>query len=288
MKSNCLILGSSGFVGSSIAKNINFKKKFKLLKYNSKNLNILSKNKISNLFKKKLISSVVIYAAGKHRLYGDTIKIKKNNIKIFKNFLSLIDKYKPKKIIFLSTVEIYGSNKRKKKITEESKINPLNNYAGGKLIQENILKKICKKNRVDFSILRMPGVYGKCDKGISIVSKIFNSFNGKKFILNGSGNEKRDYLYIGNLINLLFKLSTMLKTPKTINVVSGKSFSINQIIKIIEKKLNKKRNITFNNCSSDFKYFDLKFNTKKLKKNKLDNIIKPLNKNISNYIKLND
>lgn len=288
MKSNCLIIGSSGFIGSSISKNKDFKKKFNLLKYNSKNLNISSKKKISDLFKKKLVNSIVIYTAGKHRLYGDTIKIKKNNIKIFNNFLSLIYKFKPKKIIFLSTVEIYGSNKRRNKISEESKINPLNNYAAGKLIQEKNLKKVCTKNRVDYSILRMPGVYGKRDKKTSVVSKIFKSFYGKKFILNSSGKDKRDYLYIVDLVKLLFKLSIMIKMPKIINAVSGKSFSISQIIKIIERKLNKKGNIAFNNHSLNYKSFDLKFNIKKLRKYNLSNIIRPLNTNIKNYIKFND
>ena len=76
----------------------------------------------------------------------------------------------PNKIIFLSTVEVYGDKKRLK-INEKSSLNPLNLYAEGKLFQEKELKKFSKKNKINFNILRLPGFYGKDDKN-SIISKM--------------------------------------------------------------------------------------------------------------------
>ena len=85
--------------------------------------------------------------------------------------------------------------KKKKRISENSETKPLNNYAYGKLIQENIVKKYCKKNRVEYCILRLPGVYGKRDKNTSVVSKIFNSSRKKILIYMVQVMKKRLFIY---------------------------------------------------------------------------------------------
>ena len=288
MKKNCLIIGSTGFIGSSIVRDNFFKKRYNLIKYNRKNLSLLNKEKTTKSLKKQIFGSIIIFTAGKHRLYGDTKTIKNYNIKILNDFVSYLKKCTPQKFFFLSTVEVYGSKKRKKKISENSETKPLNNYAHGKLVQESILKKYCKRNKVEYCILRLPGVYGKRDKNTSVVSKIFNSFGRENFNLYGTGNEKRDYLYIKDLIQLIFQLSIRKKIPKLINVVSGKSFSIKQIIEIFEKKTKMKINLTTSKDLKKSNNFDLNFDTKKLKKFNLQNIIKPFNKNIMRYKKFND
>ena len=61
--------------------------------------------------------------------------------------------------------------------------------------------------------MRLPGVYGKRDKNTSVVSK-FLILLGENFNLYGTGNEKRDYLYIKDLIQLIFQLSIRKKNTK--------------------------------------------------------------------------
>ena len=286
MKQNFLIIGSSGFIGSSICNNDQFKRKYNIIGYNSKNLNLLKKN-FSKSFKKNLTGSTVIFTAGKHRLYGDTVRDKKKNIMILKNFCSNLKKYKPERIVFLSTVEVYGSKKRNRKISEKSKTAFLNNYSCGKLCQEKILKKVCFENSIDYVILRLPGVFGKKDKNFSIVSKIYNSQKNKKFILYGRGEELRDYLYINDFIIFLFKLLQIKKIPKLINVISGKSFSINKIVKILLKNSKKSIEFEFQKNFSNIKKFDLVFNNRKIKKIKLSKYIRPFNQCVDDYLKFN-
>lgn len=286
MKQNFLIVGSSGFIGSSICNNDQFRGKYNLIRYNSKNLNLLKKN-FSNSFKKNLTGSIVIFTAGKHRLYGDTVKDKKKNIMILKNFCLNLKKYKPERVVFLSTVEVYGFKTRNMKISERSKTACSNNYSNGKLYQEKIFKKVCLENSIDYVILRLPGVFGKKDKNFSIVSKIYNSQKNKKFILFGKGQELRDYLYIYDFIIFLFQLLKLKKIPKLINVISGKSFSINKIVKILIR--NSKKNIEFEYQKNfrNIKKFDLVFNNKKLKTIKLSKYIRPFNLCVDDYLKFN-
>ena len=77
---NIVIIGSSGFVGSNLIKKI---KNHHLKKINSKNLDLLDKKKTLKKLPKILKNSKIIFSAGKHRKYGDTIALKK---KKFNNF----------------------------------------------------------------------------------------------------------------------------------------------------------------------------------------------------------
>ena len=206
------------------------KKKIKCIYLSTKNFDLtkITKTKIKKYFKK---NSIVIYAAGKHRKFGDTVELRDYNIRIFNNFLINVDNKIIDKIIFLSTVEVYG-DKKKLKISEKSSLNPLNLYADGKLSQELELKKFSKKNKINFNILRLPGFYGKDDKN-SIISKMYLFLKKRlkiKFITNG--NELRDYVFIDDLVKIinLFVENENKKFYRIFNIVQGKSFKIKKYL----------------------------------------------------------
>ena len=181
---------------------------------------------------------------------------------MFRNFISSCTISPPKKIIFLSTVEVYGS-KNKQKIDEDTKLNPDNNYANGKIIQEKRLVQFCQKNKVKYYILRLPGFYGKKDNS-SIIYKIISKIKNKdKFNWNTNGRELRDYIYIDDLVLIIKKFIFNSNYKHGIyNVVNGKSFSIRFYINIISKLLKIKKKIYYTKSKSGF---DLRFDTSKLK-----------------------
>ena len=114
-KKKLILIGYTGFVGKAIFFSSKFEKKFKIYGYNSKNFNLEFNKKINKNLKNKIKNSILIFTAGKHRIYGDSKKLQKYNEKIFKNLLKILITNKPKKIIFLSTVEVYGKPKKSKK-----------------------------------------------------------------------------------------------------------------------------------------------------------------------------
>lgn len=260
MKNNIILIGSSGFVGRNVKKFF-LKKKIKCIYLSTKNFNLskIKKKTFKEIFIK---NSVIIYAAGKHRKFGDTIKLKNYNIKIFKNLLDNLKNSLPKKIIFLSTVEVYGK-KKKSQINESSKLNPLNLYAKGKLIQERELKKFSKKNKINYNILRLPGFYGKDDKN-SIISKLYSHLqNEEKIYFKTDGSELRDYIYINDLVKIiyLFIKNYQRNYNGIFNIVQGKSYKLKQYLFILKKNLNSKKDLVF----GKEKGFDLKFNNQKLR-----------------------
>ena len=170
--------------------------------------------------------------------------------------------------------------KKVKKINEKSELKPVNNYSKGKINIEKRLILEAKKHKFEYLVLRLPGIFGKNDKNISIISKLYNSFYNKKFYLNGTGNQKRDYLYINDLIMILFKLSTNSIKNTILNIVSGKSYSLNQIIKFLQQNIKKDPKIIYIKTK---KQYDLNFNNSVLKKINLEKYINNLADNINHY-----
>lgn len=109
-----------------------------------------------------------------------------------------------KKFIFLSTIKVNGENTNNvNPITRESAKKPEDHYAKSKSFGEEILNEIKKKTNMSIVIIRIPIVYGPnvkanfkkllwiVDKGIPL------PFGGIK--------NKRSYLYIKNLVALIYE-----------------------------------------------------------------------------------
>ena len=155
---NILLTGSEGFIGSNV-KSILVKNKFKVYclvrkkKKNSKNIFYIKKNFLN----KKC--DVVIHCAAKS---PENNKFHRNdyneNISITKKIIKYSLKYKPKKIIFLSSLSVHGKI-ISKKVNESTKILNPDLYGKSKLFCEKMLKKLSDK--VSIVSIRLPGVIGK-------------------------------------------------------------------------------------------------------------------------------
>ncbi len=280
MTKKITLIGSSGFIGNDIKKKLLINK-FEVFDPNSKQMNLLNPKHLKK-FSKKFINSTVIYCAGKHKQYGDTVDIMINNILGMKNLLEVLNPKNIDQFIFLSSAEVYGKIYKKIKISENTGVNPENNYSLSKFAQEIILKKFFRNELKKLIILRLPGIYGPDDNNTSIVSKIVkNISNDEYFNLTSSGDDLRDYVYVGDLSEILLKIinSKRLNIDNNIlNICSGEIISINKLINLIEKlyikrlkikkdkMINKTTNIIFkkNNFLINKKFTKLNSNIKKL------------------------
>lgn len=166
---------------------------------------------------------------------------------MIENVLLSIDR-NIKKFVFLSTIEVYGKNIKKKLLSENSITRPFSYYGKGKLKIERLLKKNIENKKL--IILRLPGIFGGKGNYPGIIDKIIFCIKNKKaFTMYSRGNELRDYVYCKDIPKIIkFILSNKFVSQKTnlINFVKGRSLSINEIIKIIETYLNKKLMLKFN------------------------------------------
>jgi len=158
------------------------------------------------------------------------------------NILNLASHINVDSLVFSSTSSVYGGNKNSSKETDN--LNPISPYANSKLLAEKICKLYSISNNLNVSILRYFTVYGEAGRpDMSILRFIDNIFNGNPITIYGDGNQERDFTYIEDVCDATFK-SSRLVDFNILNIGNSKPVKLNDIVNIIEKKLNKKAKIT--------------------------------------------
>jgi UDP-glucose 4-epimerase len=147
-----------------------------------------------------------------------------------------------KKFIFASTAAVYGDYKTIFKEIDRTK--PINNYGFSKLKFE---KYLVKKKKIKHVILRFFNVTGKYyidsnkfNKNDSVILKLFKTYkkNINKFYISTNKlnqSTKRDFIHIIDLIKIIEKTINLKKNFLTLNCGYGKSISILKIVEGFEK-----------------------------------------------------
>ena len=267
-----LIIGGSGFVGSSVVDSAVNKK---LIKKKINEIFVLSR---SNKSKQKKYRHVKITYINDNILNVKKIPqidyiiycLKNTDIKIsnnyFNKFLKLLKTLKNKpNILFTSSGAVYGKNNNKKKVSEKEKIDTkaINNfegykkkYAKEKLFIEKKFKDLATKN-YNVSIARCFTFIGKNIVRYNYaISDLINAANNKNnIILNSQIDVFRSYMHSDDLSNWLI---TILKNSNTkcpiYNVGSDKVINLKNLTKKIGIMSNKKISIKIKK-SNKFDYY---------------------------------
>ena len=262
-----LITGGCGYVGSAIChllKNqyeitvldnlINgdtklLPPKVKFIKSNINNINYLKK-KIKQKF------DLVIHCAAYVDARESDIKPQKylkNNYLDAKKFLDFCLELGIKNFILSSTCVVYANTKLK--VNEKSKIGPVSTYGISKYKLENYLKKISKKNDINYVILRYFNVAGADpDLKYGIISKknkslikvcCKNYLKNKNITIYGNnfpspdGTTIRDYIHIKDLAIIHKKIFLKMKSGiknMIFNCGYGNGYSTFEIANYFVKK----------------------------------------------------
>ena len=227
MKHIC-ITGYNSFIGKNFYKK--YKKTFKIIPY---------KHNINNLIKiKKFINTKkithIINFAGLSRLKCEDNRIEclNTNYKSIKKIINYLNKLNNKPhFIFISTSHVY--NYSKTKLKETSKTNPKNRYAEIKLKSENYIKK----NYKNYTILRLFNIYGPNQPKNYFIPDIKEKIKKGKIIK--IDKSIRDFIHVSE-VSKIIKFVINKNITKTLNVGSGKGYSLIKIVKYFSKKLKKK------------------------------------------------
>ena len=138
--------------------------------------------------------------------------------------------------IFISSCAVYGdsSNSAEDKICQ-----PVSMNGHTKLFNEELVKNFCLANKINYLILRVFNTFGG-DDHFSVVQKIINCAQEKKcFTLVNEGVSERDFIHVGDVAKILGQLLKLDLKNETINVGSGNSVRIIDIVKAVESKYGK-------------------------------------------------
>lgn len=289
------IVGGLGFIGTNLYKYLKTKKlKVKILdnhkvkknyKYiNKKDIIYCDIRTLSKLKKKLQNFEFIVNLAGQTGVLESNQKPNyciSQNIIGFSNILNIVKKIKKKiKIINASTGgAIYGDSS--KSSTETSDKFPISYYGLSKKFNEDLSNVFFKLYKIETINLRFSNVYGEYSlhKKSFIHSCIKNVLSKKKTNIFGDGRQTRDFIYVQDLVKLIYKSFNL--PHGSYNVASGKSFSVNQILDIM---MNINKNFKYNYKKKNLtEVRDVNINNSKIKKIlKLNsNFFTPLNKGIS-------
>jgi UDP-glucose 4-epimerase len=154
-----------------------------------------------------------------------------------------------KRVIYSSSSSVYGET-TSLPTSEQEKTKPISPYGLQKLIGEEYCKLFSRCYGIETVNLRYFNVYGERQPlsgdyclamGIFINQKI----NGKPITIVGDGEQKRDFTYVGDVVeaNILAMKSKSVGNGESINIGNGDNRSINCIADLIggEKKFIEER-----------------------------------------------
>jgi len=274
-----LVTGGAGYIGSHICKNLyrkglepivfdnlsNGHKKFvkwgDLVVGDLKNFKDLSKLDKFNF--KGVIHLASNIEVGES--YKNPSKFYKNNIAGFINLIDFVLKKKIRNFIFSSTAAVYGEP-GEKKIKENFITNPISPYGKSKLYVEKMLEDYSNIFGINFCSFRYFNASG-ADEEMEIgelhnpethlIPNLIEACENKKFfkIFGNNYNTKdgtcmRDYVHVSDIaeahvIGLRKLIKNKMRKINYINLGSGKSYSVLEVLEEVQKFKKKKINFKF-------------------------------------------
>jgi GlcNAc-P-P-Und epimerase len=238
---NILVTGGSGFIGTNLVTD--------LLK-EGHNVTIYDKQKsetypdlciVADIRDKEQLTrsmrgiEVVYHLAAEHRddvlptsLYYEV------NVGGAENIVYALKKNNIKRLIFTSTVAVYGLNSGEP--SENSPVKPFNDYGKSKYEAENIFNKWADSDHTHCLITVRPTViFGEKNRGN--VYNLLHQLSSGKFIKVGKGINRKS---MGYVLNLSSFLTTFLKFEPgqfLYNYADKPDLSMNELIKIFHNTL---------------------------------------------------
>ena len=254
MKIKIFITGTSGFIGFHTAKkfldkgffvrgfdsmnnyyDVNLKKsRLKILK-NYKNFSFtkgnLENQKILNTSVKKFKPTIIIHLAAqagvRYSIDNPDIYLNSNIYGTF-NVIKIANKIKVKHLIIGSSSSVYGANKKIPFKEIDKTDHQVSFYAATKKSTESLAHSYSSLWKLPISILRFFTVYGPWGRPDMAYFKFTkNILDGKKIDVYNKGKMFRDYTYIDDIVDGIFKLTN--KVPKLNSIKKYKNDSLSHV-----------------------------------------------------------
>jgi nucleoside-diphosphate-sugar epimerase len=261
--SKIIVTGASGFVGANLVKKIMNKNEIYIFtrkesdtwrlndiksEINVQTINFENKNKIQSVVN-KIKPDYVFHLAtyGGYPFQQDVKTIVDSNVHNSINLMQVLSEYgRLEKFINIGSSSEYGP--KTKPMKEIDLASPIFPYGIAKLTQTNFAKYFFVKNGLPSVTLRLFSVYGPLEEPGRLIYDIMTSILRKNILKLASKKAKRDFIFVEDVIEAIEKTS---KTPNIegdiFNVGSGKEYSIEGVVNIVQSKLKKDLKVSWGN-----------------------------------------
>ena len=160
------------------------------------------------------------------------------NVQIANTLLELMSMGVFKTLIHTSSSEAYGTA-RYSPMDEEHPTDPTTPYAAGKAAADMMVHSFSKVMDMDIAIIRPFNNYGPRQNAEGPLAGIIPATakrikNGEKPVINGDGEQTRDFIYVRDTVNgLLLAYENEKSRGNIINLGTGKEISMNRLVHAI-------------------------------------------------------
>lgn len=249
MKNKILITGGLGNLGSWITQHfIDLGFEVDVLTKNPREVNISGKYKIiyadisnfSDLQKNDAAYDYVVHLASVNDGFVDdyfqfSCDI---NVKGTRNILEWVKTKKIKHFIYFSTFQVYG--KYSGNISENTTTNPINDYGSTHLMAETFIQQFYRTHDLPFTIFRLTNSYG-CPKDLNsskwylILNDLSKTaFENKKIILKSNGKALRDFIWMGDVCEVVENTLNNAPKQEIYNISGNRSLSMLDVAKSVK------------------------------------------------------
>ena len=241
------LIGASGFVGTRLIDLL----KAEPQKYEMKNIDLLPSHFFNNItvigdvreqvqMDEKLRGyDLVVLLAAQHRddvtptsLYYDT------NVGGMEVTLKSMEKNGIKRLVFFSSVAVYGLNKPNPK-EDYSPKEPFNHYGKSKWQAEQVAEKWYATHKDwNIDIIRPTVIFGERNRGN--VYNLLKQISSGKFLMVGNGDNKKSMAYVGNIVAFVkYMIDNVTTGYNVFNYIDKPDMTMNELVPLVSKVLNK-------------------------------------------------
>lgn len=186
--------------------------------------------------------TAVVLLAGIKREVDESLEAFEKNIRIAANVARAVSRRPVGRLLFFSSTAVYGEEAHNTTISEQSAVNPQSYYGLAKFASERILLRAAEADGLGSRVVaRPPHIYGPGEPAGNYGPGGFlrAAMAGQPITLWGDGSERREFLYVGDTVQLAERLLNS-SFEGAVNLVSGVSRSFRDALEVVESVLGTK------------------------------------------------
>jgi UDP-glucose 4-epimerase len=150
-------------------------------------------------------------------------------------------------LIYVSSGGTVYGDPDKLPVSESAATRPVGSYGRLHLICEQEIERRCRERSLWARVLRCATVYGEGqapDRGQgAVVTFLHRIETGEPIHVYGEGETERDYVYVGDVADVILDLLDSTVGPRVLNVGSGVGTSLADLLQLVEAEVGKRAKV---------------------------------------------